>query len=48
MRWLSKKRAANVPDSNSHATVIELSEDPLATLAGVYNKNYEKSFSVSR
>ena len=27
---------------------IDLTEDPLATIAGLYNKKYEKTYSVSR
>ena len=45
-KWLVTGNQGSKEVDKDH--IIDLTEDPLATIAGLYNKKYEKTYSVSR
>ena len=49
MKWLVMGKEDSVGTRDGlEESITEVTDDPFATIAGLYNKSYEKTYSVSR
>ena len=48
LKWLVNEKEGSGGGVGTDDIIVDVTDDPFATIAGLYNKKYEKTYSVSR